>query len=108
MLRRARSTRGNTFGGGVSRSLHFEKPRGHNGLCPFTYQQYRDAIRLGIRGGGQPQKPVPTEEQKRHPVRKAAATVAKTQAEACVTKTQHRRTHEIDLKSLCKNSFCRY
>jgi hypothetical protein len=39
-----------------------------------------------IRGGGRPQKAVPTEEKKRRPVRKAAATIGKIQAEACVTK----------------------
>lgn len=124
MLRRARLTRGNTLGGvsrdpstsrrlknvGAPVGMTSRETKRSQCIVP-SHTSNNAAMQFAwarIRGGGQPQKPVPTEEQKRRPVRKATATIAKTQAEACVTKTQHRRTQETDLKSLCQNSFCRY
>jgi hypothetical protein len=69
-------------------------------LCPFTQQQCREAIRLGknswwrTASQGRPyrrEEKAPGSESGRH--------IAKTQAEACVTKPQDRRTretHDVD------------
>jgi len=113
MLRHARLTRGSTLGGGVSRPLRFaltEKrrrsgrddiKRGHNVLCPFTQQQYREAICLGknscwrTASEGRPHR-----REEKAPASKSGRHIAKTQAEACVTKPQDRRNPEKQRRRL--------
>jgi hypothetical protein len=116
MLRHARLTRGNTLGGGVSRSLRFaltEKrrrsgrydiKRGHNVLCPFTQQQYREAIGLGknswwrTASAGRPYR-----REEKAPASKSGRHIANTQAEACVTKPQDRRNPEKQRRRLWRS-----